>query len=122
MNDETEDTIDALLRDQFEGPVPVGTFCDRVMERLPTRPRRTMWPVAGGALTGAAACGLSLWASPITHAGFRDWLSGQVSASAIVLVATMTSMALLALAWTIAEADDRNGSARARLSTIRSER
>lgn len=104
MNDEMED---ALLRKQFEGPVPDDGFCDRVMEQLPTRRRRNNWPLAAGALAGMATCWFSLLLSPIAYVGWRDWLSGDPSASAIALFISMMGMAILALAWTIAEADDR---------------
>lgn len=106
MNGEKDDDIDVLLRGQFEGPVPDDGFCDRVMEQLPPR-RRNIWPLVAGALAGVATCWLSLWSSPITYAGWRDWVSGELSASGIVLFIAMISMAMLALAWTIAEADDR---------------
>lgn len=107
MNDETDDAIDVLLRQQFEGPVPADGFCDRVMAQLPARRRRNDWPLAAGALAGIATCWFSLWFSPITCVGWRDWLSGELSASAIALFIAMMGMAILALAWTIAEADDR---------------
>ena len=41
MNGEKEDDIDVLLREQFEGPVPDDGFCDRTMEQLAARPRRS---------------------------------------------------------------------------------
>lgn len=108
MNDEIEDAVDVLLREQFEGPVPVDGFCDRVMDRLPAGRRRSTWPLAAGVLAGVAMCGFSLWSAPITSIGWRDWLSGEPSASAIALFIVMSGMAILALAWTIAEADDRS--------------
>lgn len=107
MNDEIEDPSDVLLREHFEGPVADDGFCDRVMDRLPTRRRRHPWPIAAGAFAGVATCGSSLWSAPITHTGWQDWLSGEPSASALALLLSMMGMAILALAWTIAEADDR---------------
>jgi hypothetical protein len=104
MND---NDIDALLRKQFEGPVPDNGFCNRVMDQLPARQRHKNWPLIAGALAGIAACWLSLWSAPIAHSGWRDWLSGDLSASAMALFITTMSMAILALAWTIAEADER---------------
>ena len=108
MNDEMEGDIDALLRKQFEGPVPDDGFCDRLMDQLPARRRRNIWPLVAGVLAGLATCWFSLWFSPITYAGWRDWLSGEPSASTGVLFIAMLSMALLALIWTLAEADDRS--------------
>jgi hypothetical protein len=107
MNNGMEDAIDVLLREQFEGPVPVGEFCDRVMDQLPARRRQNWWPLAAGLLAGVAMCWISLWSAPIVSIGWRDWRSGDLSASAIALLVAIMSMAVLALAWTMAEADDR---------------
>lgn len=107
MNDNTEDDIDVMLREQFEGPVPVGSFCGSVMDRLPARRRRSKWPLVAGALAGIVMCWFSLWSAPITYIGWQDWRSGNLSASAIALFIAMIGMATLALAWTIAEANDR---------------
>jgi hypothetical protein len=107
MNDEMEDAIDLLLREQFEGSVPDDGFCDHVMARLPAFRRRNSWPLAAGIFVGLATCWFSLWFSSTAYVGSRDWLSGDMSASAIALLASMMSMAILALAWTIAEVDDR---------------
>ncbi len=109
MNDDVEDAIDALLRKQFEGPVLADGFCDHVMQQLPVRRRLYRWPLATGTLTGVAMCWFSLWAAPITYIGWRDWLSGELSAPAITLFLSMMCLALLALAWSIAEADDQFG-------------
>ena len=107
IDDTNDDAIDALLRKQFDGPVPDDGFCDRVMAELPARPRRTAWPLALGALTGVVACGWSLWSAPLAHAALRDWLAGQASAPAVALMAAMLGMSVLAAAWTLAEAHDR---------------
>lgn len=107
MNDEMEEAIDVLLRGRFEGPIPDDGFCETVMDRLPARRRRISWPLVVGTLAGAAMCWFSLWSSPIPYIGWRDWLSGEMSGSAIALFISMISMPILALAWTIAEADDR---------------
>lgn len=109
MNDDMEDIVDAMLREQFEGPVPVGDFCDRVMDRLPARRRRIQWPMAAGILIGVAMCWFSLSSAPIMSAGWRDWFSGEASASAVALLISTMGLAVLALAWAIAEADDRYG-------------
>ena len=100
MNDEMEEAIDVLLRGRFEGPIPDDGFCQSVMDRLPARRHRISWPLVVGTLAGAAMCWFSLWSSPIPYIG---WMSG----SAIALFISMISMPILALAWTIAEADDR---------------
>lgn len=108
MNDETDDVIDALLRQHFEGPVPDDGFCESVMDRLPARRHRNNWLMAAGTFAGVAMCWFSLWSAPIAYIGWQDWLSGEISASAITLFISMTSMAILAMVWTIAEAEDRH--------------
>lgn len=108
MSDEIEDALDVLLREQFDGPVADGGFCLSVMEHLPARRRRKDWPVAVGTLAGAVTCWFSLRSAPIAYTGWQDWLSGDLSASASALFVAIASMAILTLAWTIAEADDRN--------------
>ena len=107
MSISEDDTIDRLLREQFEGPVPDDGFCGHVMQRLPARRRRSAWPLALGITAGGVLCWLSLLATPLLRAGWHDWLSGQFSAPAVLLLATMAGMSLLALTWVIAEADER---------------
>jgi hypothetical protein len=107
MTDLDDDAVDKILRDRFEGPVPDDGFCDSAMARLPTRRRRTAWPLALGIAAGGVTCGASLTATPLFHTGWHDFLSGHLSAPAIAILATTAGLSLLALAWTTAEADDR---------------
>ena len=107
MNDEMDDAIEVLLREQFEGPVADNDFCESVMDRLPARQYRKKWPMAVGAVAGVAMCWFSLWSAPIIYVGWQDWLSGEMSAYAIMLFISMMSMAIVALIWTISEAEDR---------------
>ena len=107
MNDARDDVFDVLLCQHFEGSVPDDGFCESVMDRLPAKRNRNKWPMAAGTVAGVATCWFSLWWAPIAYIGGQDWLSGQLSASAMTLFIAMMCMAILALAWTIAEADDR---------------
>lgn len=107
MNPSPEDAIETLLREQFDGPVGDGGFSGQVMQRLPRRRRRIAWPLWGGVLAGVAACWLALLFSPLMRAGWRDWAGGHWTAPAIAVLAAMLGMTLLALAWGVAEADDR---------------
>lgn len=100
-----DDTVDALLRRQFDGAVPDDGFCDRVMQHLPARPRRRTWPLWSGMAAGMAACALSLWSTPLVHLGWRDWAGGELSAQAITLLLALAGMSLLAMCWSLAEAD-----------------
>lgn len=109
MNDPMEDAVDALLREQFEGPVADDGFCTSVMDRLPARRRRMKWPMVAGTVAGVATCGISLSSAPIAYNGWQDWLSGAPSSATMALFVAMMGMAILTLAWTIAEADDRSG-------------
>lgn len=107
MNDNADDDIDVLLLASFEGPVPAGDFCQQVMERLPARRRRFPWAVAAGLTAGVAVCGVSLSAAPLARTGWRDWLSGDLSAPAVIVMLAAVVLAVLASAWTMAESADR---------------
>ena len=106
MNDGMADDIDRLLREQFAGPVQAGDFCEQVMDQLPTRRPRSKWPLAAGVSAGVALGGLSLWSAPLTRIAWHDWLSGSLSDAALALLSAMLGIAILALAWSIAETDD----------------
>ena len=99
-----DEAVDALLRRRFEGAVAEDGFCDRVMQRVPTR-RRRAWPLWSGIAAGAAACALSLSSTPMVHLGWRDWVGGDLSAPAIALLLALAGMSLLAMCWSLAEAD-----------------
>jgi hypothetical protein len=107
MNQEMDEEIEALLRRQFDGPVHDGGFSGRVMQALPPRRRRATWPLWCGALAGVGACWLALLRSPLLRVGWLDWVSGDWSAQAITVLLVMLGMAMLALAWGVAEAEDR---------------
>ena len=106
MNPIHDDDIDALLRRSFDGPTPDAGFSDRVMQQLPPRRRRAAWPLAAGVLAGAVLCALSLFASPLWHAAWQGWRVGEWSTSTFIVLAMMAGMSLLALGWSLAEADD----------------
>ncbi len=106
MNHFDDDEIEALLLKQLQGPVPDNGFSDRLMQRLPLRLRRAMWPLWAGVLAGTAACWLSLLSTSLLHVGWQDWISGELSTSAIVLVSVVGGMSLLACWWTTMEAED----------------
>lgn len=106
--DHPDDTdIDALLREHFEGPVPDDGFADRVMRQPRPRRRRVAWPVVAGMVAGIGACWLSLLPTSLLQAGWRDWIHGEPSASAVLLVAAMGGLSLLACWWAAMEPEDR---------------
>ena len=104
MNQQNDDVIEALLRKQFDGPVPDDGFCDQVMQRLPLRRHRSFWPLAAGILTGMGACWLAM---PPLHIDWRQWMHGELSASILIVLLTTMGMSLLAAWWAVSEADDR---------------
>jgi len=107
MNHSYDDAIEALLRKQFDGPLPDDGFSEHVMQRLPPRRRRVAWPLWAGFLVGSGTCWLSLLFSPLLQDGWRDWVDGDLSVSTITLLVAMTGMSLLAGWWSMTEADDR---------------
>ncbi|HXS74424.1 MAG TPA: hypothetical protein VN725_10345 [Rhodanobacteraceae bacterium] len=106
MNQSQDEAIEALLREQFEGPVFDDGFSDRVVQQLPPRRHRAVWPLWAGVLAGAGASWLGLLSAPLLHAGWQEWISGKPSASAIILVSAIAGMSLLACWWTTMEAED----------------
>jgi hypothetical protein len=52
-------------------------------------------------------CWISLSSAPLLRMGWQDWVAGELSAPAVILLATMAGCSLLALVWTAAEAEDR---------------
>ncbi len=103
MNHPDDHDIDALLREHFEGPVPDDGFAERVMQRARPRRRRTVWPVVAGIAAGIGGCWLSLLPTSVLQVGWQHWINGELSASAIVLMAAMAGMSLLACWWTAME-------------------
>lgn len=108
MNDPSDDALDALLREQLDGPVPADGFTERVMARLPPRRHRLRtWPMVAGFGGGMAACWLSLRSLPLMDTGWKDWLALEPSASAMTLLAIVSGVSLLAALWALGEADER---------------
>lgn len=107
MNEERDDAVEVLLRKHFDGPILDEGFSERLMVRLPRRRRRVLWPVWGGLLAGAVACWLAVLRSPLLRIGWRDFVGGDWSAAAITLLLVVLGVAMLALAWSVVEADDR---------------
>ncbi len=105
MSDQFDDALDALLSEQFEGPIPPDDFCDRLIERLPRRRRFSAWPLAGGTAAGTAMCWLDLRSAALLIIGWRDCLSGDLSASAVTMLTTIAGISLLALVWLVMEAE-----------------
>lgn len=102
-----DDAIETLLRKQFDGPIRDEGFSERLLRRLPPRRRRVAWPLGVGILAGAAACWLTLLPSRLVRNGWQDWVGGHWSAASVVMLLAVASMALLALVWGVAEAEDR---------------
>jgi hypothetical protein len=106
MNESHDDSIETLLRKQFDGPIADDGFSERVMRQLPSR-RRTSWPLWLGALMGTAACWICLAHVPLLHVGWQDWLAGDLSTPVIGMWLAMAAMSLLALGWGLMESRGR---------------
>lgn len=106
MNDEIDDAIALLLFDSAPGPVADEGFCVGVIDSLPPRRGRIRWPLALGVVAGMALCWFSLRSAKIVLAGWAGWLSGDLTSSTLVLIGAVPLLGLLALAWTIAEAQE----------------
>lgn len=104
MTNPSDASIESLLRQHFDGPVPDVGFTAAVMQRLPPRPRRTAWPLWAGALAGIAACWSGLLHAPLLHAGWNDLMSGDVSVPAIILLLAVAGLSSMAGWWAVAEA------------------
>lgn len=104
MKERTDDAIESLLRQHFDGPVSDSGFSDRVMQTLPPRGRRVTWPLQAGILTGVVACWLGLLQAPLVSAGWSDWMGGEWSIPALTMVLAIAGMSLLAACWGVAEA------------------
>jgi len=107
MNQPHDDPIDQLLRERFDGAVPDDGFCDRVMQDLPARRHKVAWPSWIGLFAGVAACASGLWSTPMLRAGWHDLNVGAPTASALVLLLVLAAMSLLAMCWSLCEADER---------------
>lgn len=106
MNETSESGIDALLRARFDGEVPDAGFSARVVRHLPQRRRRSGWLPWVGLLAGAGACWLALLLSPLVDMGWRDWLRGDWSGSAVTLLAAACTLTLLLALWGATEIAD----------------
>ncbi|MDN5924465.1 MAG: DUF5056 domain-containing protein [Xanthomonadales bacterium] len=107
MSDVSDDMIESMLREQFDGPVADDGFSERVMQVLPPRPRHRAWPLWLGIVVGMLACWLGLLRAPVLQTGWSDWLHGEFSMPAITVMAVMAGLSLLAAWWSVAET--RNG-------------
>lgn len=106
MNDEFDNAIDHLLRDHAPDPVTDDGFCASLIDSLPPRKPPIKWPLAIGILTGLLACWLSMNAAPVALIGWNDWISGDLTSSALVLLALLTGLNMMTLAWTLIEAQE----------------
>lgn len=107
MNDEIGDAIDRMLRDYAPDPVVDEGFCSHVMNSVPLRRPRAQWPLAIGALAGTLACWFTMGSAQVAMTGWQDWLSGDLTATTLALIASTAGLSLLALAWALTEAQDQ---------------
>lgn len=103
MSELDDQAIEALLREQFEGPVRDDGFGDRVMQHLPPRRRRVTWPLWAGLLVGVVACWLGLLDAPLLRVGWGDWVRADWSVPACAMLLVVAAISLLALCWGVDE-------------------
>ncbi|MBB3226754.1 hypothetical protein FHW69_001344 [Luteibacter sp. Sphag1AF] len=101
----SDDSIEMLLRRQFEGHVADDGFTERVMESIPARRRRAAWPIWTGVTLGIAACGWCI--ADLPHTPWRNALDGAMSTGTMAALFAAAGISLLACCWALAEADDR---------------
>lgn len=107
MNESRDDSIEALLRQQFGGPVADQGFSNRVLQQLPPRRSRIAWPTWLGMLAGMVTCGICVAHVPLMAIGWRDSLSGHLTMPAIAMWLTAPVLSLLALGWGLVESKNR---------------
>lgn len=106
MNPMHDENIDGLLRQSFDGPVSDAGFSDRMMRQVQPRRRASAWPLVTCIFAGVLMCWLSLSGSPLWREAWQGWIAGVWSASTVITLTAMTALSLLALGWSLAEADD----------------
>lgn len=107
MNDKFDYAIERLLREAAPDPVADEGFCAGLVERLPPHRPRAQWPLSVGIVAGMLTCWFSMQSAPVALEGWQDWLAGDLTSSALVLLASAAGLGLLALAWTLAEANEQ---------------
>lgn len=105
--DGIDNTIEQLLREAAPDPVADEGFCADLIGRLPPRRARSEWPLAVGLIAGMLACWLTLRSAPVAAIGWQDWLAGDLTSAPLVLLVSAAGLGLLALAWTLVEAQEQ---------------
>jgi hypothetical protein len=106
MSDHSNESIEALLRASFDGPVPDAGFSERVMQALPARRVRRRWLIPASMTAGIVTCWIALSSTSLVRVASHDLVSGKLSASILIMLATILGIALLACWWAVVEADD----------------
>lgn len=106
MNDKIDNAIERLLREAAPDPVADEGFCAGLVERLPPHRPHAQWPLAVGIVAGMLACWFSMSAAPAALIGWHDWISGDLTSPALALLASLAGLNLMALAWTLIEAQE----------------
>lgn len=95
-HDDTPDpALDALLRQQFPGPVADEGFSARVMRALPPRRAPRPWPLPAAAVAGSLLAWWALMPSPAWRLAAQEWLSGDpgVATGVVVLLSLVLTLA-----------------------------
>ncbi len=104
MSADSDDAIEALLRQDFDVQVEDDGFTAHVMRALPRSHCYGGWLSPVGMAVGAGLCWMTLRSSPIILSAWHDWLSGRLSESAGSVMIVPMGLSALGLMWAISEA------------------
>ena len=89
MNDQIDDAMDRLLREDAPGAVADEGFSVGLVESLPLRRPRAKWPLAVGIMAGTLGYWFTMQSAKVALTGWQDWLLGNLTSSALVLLASV---------------------------------
>lgn len=105
MHPEQHDPIEALLREQFNGPVADDGFTDQLMQHLPVQRQRVRWPLWIGMTLGALGGWLSIASVPWLGSAWHALLHGHYTPAAMTLLICVAAITLIAGCWSLAESE-----------------
>ncbi|MGD9583674.1 MAG: hypothetical protein AB7V26_08440 [Lysobacterales bacterium] len=103
MPEMSDETLDALLRRDFEGAVVDDGFSARVMRALPPRRRSRPWLLPGAVLAGGLLAWLALLPSPLLQLVAREWQGGGFTAASIGVCLLLLVVSVLGCGWALDE-------------------
>lgn len=99
----SDETLDALLRREFEGSVEDDGFSARLMRTLPARRTRRQWLMPGLAFSGGLLTWISLLPTSLPELTASASQTGGLSAAVASICALMLTISVLACGWALDE-------------------